>query len=295
MAVILGNSPESWGIFGPDNPDQVPWDRCLDEIAEAGYECVELGPYGYLPTDPGVLGAELDKRGLKLAASTFVTPLEDVDAWPEHEAKAERAGRLAVSLGAEFLVVVGSIYSDGHPSPFTGEAKLSPERWSQLVETTSRLGELVRERFGLRLTFHPCADSHVEYEDQIEALLDQTDPDLVSLCLDTGHHAYRRGDPAAFMRRHHDRIPYVHVKTVDAKVLDRAVRESLTIADAVKLGVFCEPYLGSVDFGAFADVLREVDYHGIALVEQDIYRPPADVPLGIAKRAREYFLQAGVA
>ena len=295
MTISLGNSPESWGIFGPDNPDQVPWDRCLDEIAEAGYEYVELGPYGYLPSDPDVLRAELDKRGLKLSAATFVAPIEDANAWEENEAKAIRAGELASAVGAEFLVAICSIYSDGHPSPFTGETKLSPEWWGQLIEATNRLGEMARERFGLRLTFHPCAESYVEHEEQIEVLLDQTDPGLVSLCLDTGHHAYRRGYPVAFMRRHHDRIPYIHVKTVDAAILERATLENLTVSDATKLGVFCEPYLGSVDFKAFTDVLREVDYQGIALVEQDLYRPPPDVPLGIAKRAREHFLQAGIA
>ena len=42
----------------------------LDEIAEAGYEWTELGPYGYLPTEPTALRQELDRRGLRLAPAS---------------------------------------------------------------------------------------------------------------------------------------------------------------------------------------------------------------------------------
>lgn len=294
MAISLGNTPESWGIFGPSNPDQVPWDRCLDEIAEAGYEYVELGQYGYLPTNPQTLRAELDKRGLKLTAATVVTQLEDSEAWQKHEAETVKASQLAASVGAEFLVMIDTPYSENSPSPFTGKTRLPPESWHSLVQTTSRLGQLVKERYGLRLTFHPCGDSYVQYEDQIEALLDQTNPDFVSLCLDTGHHSYSQGDPVAFMRRHYDRIPYIHIKSVSSDVLNRSIRDGLTIKDATKTGVFCEPHLGAVDFEAFANVLSEVDYHGIALVEQDLYRPPPEIPIQVAKRARNHFLEAGI-
>ncbi|MBP5941367.1 hypothetical protein [Streptomyces acidiscabies] len=37
--------------------------RATDELAEAGYQWLELGPYGYLPTDPQKLRAELEARG----------------------------------------------------------------------------------------------------------------------------------------------------------------------------------------------------------------------------------------
>ncbi|MGH1553457.1 hypothetical protein ACRAWF_20300 [Streptomyces sp. L7] len=41
----------SWGIWFPEVEHQVPYTRFLDELAEAGYQWLELGPYGYLPTD----------------------------------------------------------------------------------------------------------------------------------------------------------------------------------------------------------------------------------------------------
>ena len=64
MKLMIGSAPDSWGVWFPDDPRQIPWDRCLDEIAEAGYEWTELGPYGYLPTDIPTVDAELSRRGL---------------------------------------------------------------------------------------------------------------------------------------------------------------------------------------------------------------------------------------
>jgi sugar phosphate isomerase/epimerase len=48
----LGTAPDSWGVWFPDDPQQVPWQQFLDEAAAAGYALVELGPFGYLPTHP---------------------------------------------------------------------------------------------------------------------------------------------------------------------------------------------------------------------------------------------------
>src|SRR5258707_3667370 len=99
----------------------------------------------------------------------------------------------------------------------------------------------------MQLVYHPHAETHVEYEDQIEAFLEQTDPERVSLCLDTGHHAYRGGDPVAFFRRHHARIRYLHLKSIDAKVRARVEAERIPFALAVGMDMFCEPSPGCVD------------------------------------------------
>jgi inosose dehydratase len=68
----LGTAPDSWGVWFPNEPAQVPWDRFLDEVAQAGYEWIELGPYGYLPTNPTQLRDELDRRGLKLSGGAVL-------------------------------------------------------------------------------------------------------------------------------------------------------------------------------------------------------------------------------
>ncbi len=294
MTIKIGSAPDSWGVWFPSDPKQTPWHRCLDEIAEAGYEWTELGPYGYLPSDLPTVRAELDKRGLKTSATFAMAHLEDIAAWPDLERQVLGGCELLAPLGGRFLVLIDDTYSN----LFTGEAmrpsRLDGEGWKRLIDTTQRAAELVHQRFGLQLVYHPHAETHVEYEDQIEALLDQTDPGLVSLCLDTGHHAYRGGDPVAFFRRHHARIPYLHLKSVDRQKQQWVERENIPFAIAVANDMFCEPSQGMVDFTAFRDALLDVGYDGWATVEQDMYPAPFDKPLPIAKRTRAYLREIGL-
>lgn len=294
MDIKIGSAPDSWGVWFPSDPKQTPWNRFMDEIAEAGYEWTELGPYGYLPTDLTQLRSELDKRGLKVSATFVMKALEEPALWPEIEKEVLGAGSLLAALGARYLVLI----DDTHTNLFTGEpmapSRLDAEGWQRLIETTHKVADLARERFGLAVVFHPHADTHVEYEDQIEAFLADTDPNRVSLCLDTGHHAYRRGDPVAFMRRHHKRIAYLHLKSVYRHMQQKVEVEKIPFAIAVGMEMFCEPSQGCVDFPAFRDVLREVNYSGFAIVEQDMYPAPFDKPLPIAKRTRAYLREIGL-
>jgi sugar phosphate isomerase/epimerase len=77
----LGSCPDSWGVWFADDPAQTPWHRFLDELAEAGYRWLELGPYGYLPTDPARLRDEVDRRGLRVSGQAVFGALHDPDRW----------------------------------------------------------------------------------------------------------------------------------------------------------------------------------------------------------------------
>ena len=63
--ITIGTAPDSWGVWFPSDPEQVPPEVFLREVAEAGYEWIELGPYGYLPSDPVKLSEQLDEYGLE--------------------------------------------------------------------------------------------------------------------------------------------------------------------------------------------------------------------------------------
>ena len=294
MDIKVGTAPDSWGVWWPDDLKQIPWQRFLDEVVEAEYEWIELGPYGYLPTDLRVLRTELEKRHLKVSGTFAMGKLEDPKAWPELERQVLGAGKLLGALDARFLVLIDDTYSDGLTGKPTGPNRLDDQGWQCLLDTTHRVADIVRDRFGLLLVYHPHAETHVEYEEQIEKFLQQTDPDRVALFLDTGHHAYRGGDPVSFMRRHHQRIAYLHLKSVDQEVQKKIEAEKIPFALAVAMGVFCEPSQGAVDFQAFRDVLQNVNYQGWATVEQDMYPVPFDKPLPIAKRTRAYLRQIGI-
>lgn len=294
MNVRIGAAPDSWGIAFPSDPKQMPWQRFLDEATDAGYEWLELGPFGYLPTDPTTLRRELDSRGMKVAANWAMTHLEDSSAWPELERQTLGTGEQLATLGGKFLVLIDDTYTDLLTAEKTRSARLDESGWKHLIETTHRVADIVKDRFDLRLVFHPHVDTHVEHEDQIEAFLEQTDPSRVWICLDTGHHAYGGGDPISFMRRHHQRIPHLHLKNIDEEVHGKVEAENIPLATAIEMGVFCEPQKGKVDFLSFRDVMREIDYDGWATVEQDMYPVPFDTPLPIAKRTRAYLREIGI-
>jgi inosose dehydratase len=289
MAVRLGTAPDSWGVWFPDDPRQTPWQRYLDEVVEAGYTITELGPFGYLPTDPATLRRELSARGLTLSGGTFGGPLSDPASLADLEEQVRRVGDLVGTLGGTHLVLLPGGYR-GHDGEILGPRDLTGDDWKRLVETTNRLGRLIGEQSSgrLGLAFHPHADSPIEYAAQVERLLDDADPTVVGLCLDTGHYAYRDGDPVDLLCRRPDRIPYLHIKSVRADLRRRVQQEDLSFSEAVQLGICAEPPDGVIDFVAFKRQLDAVGFDGYAIVEHDLYPCAFDVPLPIARRTRAY-------
>jgi inosose dehydratase len=295
MDIKVGTCPDSWGVWFPQDAKQTPWQRCLDEIAASGYRWIELGPYGYTPTDPDVLRAELEKRGLVAVGQTIDEfSLEDPCIWDAMEKTISASGSLLAALGAEYFVLIDAPYNDLATGEHVRPSKLDETGWRCLIDTTHKIADMLLNRYGVKFLYHPHAETYVEYEDQIERFLQDTDPTRVGLCFDTGHHAYRGGDPVAFMRKHHDRIPYLHLKSVDPLVQRKVEAARIPFAQAVGMDMFVEPNQGAVDFGAFRDLLIELDYDGYAIVEQDMYPAPFDKPLPIALRTREYLRRIGI-
>ena len=295
MSIRIGAAPGSWGIRFPEHPGQVPWWQFLDEVAEAGYRWIEPGPYGYLPTDPPTLMAELERRDLKVTATTVMLGhLEEPAAWEDLREEVLRAGELGASVGSRFMILIDDFYTDlfeGSPRP---APTLDGNGWEQAIEATFKVSEIAREQFGLRLLYHPHSGTHIETEEQIVTFLEKTDPGWVSLCLDTGHHAYAGGDPINFIREHHSRVAYLHLKTLEPRRYRKARAENLSIQQATQSGVFCEPADGTLDFRELGELLHQVEFDGWAMVEQDMWQPPPEAPLPIAKRTLRYMREIGM-
>ena len=287
MNVQVGSAPDSWGVWFPSDPQQMPWTRFLDEIAAVGYKWIELGPYGYLPTDVEQLREELARRDLRTAGTFVQFDLGRDGAWEQAAEEVSFTCELLRQLGAPHLILIDEIYSDTHTGELIGDPEIDEQGWRRLVEATRRVRDTAGEH-GLRVVFHPHADTHVQHAGQIERLLDDV-PDL-SLCLDVGHFAYSDGsDPVAFFRDHAARVHHLHLKSVDGELRDRVMRDGVPFCKAVAEGIFVEPARGVVDFKALRDALIEADYDGFAIAEQDMYPAPPDKPLPIAQRTFDYF------
>ena len=102
------------------------------------------------------------------------------------------------------------------------------------------------------------------------------------------------GEPIAFFKKHHARIPYIHIKDCDLAVKKAMDAAGWPFARAVTEGVMCEPGKGGIDFKTLFDAMLACGYVGWAVVEQDMYPLPSfDMPLEIARRTREYLRSAG--
>ncbi|MFE0601169.1 sugar phosphate isomerase/epimerase family protein [Streptomyces sp. NPDC058892] len=292
--IRIGSAPDSWGVWFPDDPQQTPWRRFLDEVADAGYEWIELGPYGYLPTDPARLTEETAARGLRVSAGTVFTGLHHGPAvWEETWEHVSRIAALTRAVGAAHLVVIPSFWRDDRTGKVLEDRTLTASQWRHLASQTERLGHEVQDRYGLRIVVHPHADTHIDTPENVARFLDATDPALVSLCLDTGHYAYCGGDSVQAVETFAERIGYLHLKQVDPRILAEVVAEELPFGPAVGRGVMCEPPSG---VPALEPVLAAAQRLGVdlfAIVEQDMYPCPPDRPLPIARRTRAYLRSCG--
>jgi inosose dehydratase len=292
--IRVGSAPDSWGVWFPDDPVQVPWERFLDEVAEAGYSWIELGPYGYLPTDPARLTDEIARRDLKVSAGTVFTGLHrGPSVWEQTWEHVSQVAGLTQAMGARHLVVIPSFWRDDRTAELLEPPELTHEQWAHLTKGMERLGHEVKQVYGLDLVVHPHADTHLDTEDHVEHFLDSTDSELVNLCLDTGHYAYCGGDSVKLIETYGERIGYLHLKQVDPEILADVVQDEVPFGPAVQRGVMCEPPSGVPELEPVLVAAQKLGVELFAIVEQDMYPCEPDKPLPIAVRTRKFVRSCG--
>jgi inosose dehydratase len=297
-AFRVGNAPCSWGTleFEEAKGEQIKFDRMLDELAETGYTGTELGDWGFMPTEPAALRAELEKRRVIMLGAFVPVALKDASAHQAGVANAVKTARLLAAVASDpkpYLVLAdnnGTVpertRSAGRITPDLG---LTDAEWHTFAEGANKVGRAVLAETGLRTVFHHHCAGYVETPDEIARFLELTDPNAISLVFDTGHYAYGAGnfDVVRGMERYRDRIHYVHLKDCSPDVARQAREQGWDYFEALRHGVFCELGKGGVDFPAVLRWLKSVGYTGYTLVEQDVL-PGMGAPKQSAQRNREY-------
>ncbi len=291
--IYLGTAPDSWGVWFPEDPVQTPWERFLDELAAAGYEWLELGPA--VTCRPARRSSARRPNG---GASRFregqseercTVPQRGTATWP----RARRVAALVQAMGARSSSTSPRLIAD-QDGNFVQSPLLEPDDWQRLTDHASELGRIIEGEFGVRIVFHPHADSHVAGPKEVERFLEETDPSSISLCLDTGHISYCGGDNLALIEAFPDRIGYVHIKQVAPRVLAQVQAEDLAFAEAVRRGAMCEPPGGVPAMEPLIAALERLGGDLFAIVEQDMYPCDPGTPLPIARRTRAYLNSCGI-
>ena len=296
--LLVGNAPCSWGTleFDAAKGEQIPFDRMLDELADAGYTGTELGDWAYMPTDPARLKAELARRSLTMLGAFVPVALKEPMAHAAGIANAVKTARLLAAVAdtpAPYLVLADNNGTVPERTRMAGrvttEAGLTPHEWRVFAGGADRVADAVFEETGLRTVFHHHCAGYVETPDEIATLLALTNPERLGLVFDTGHYSYGAGDceVTAALERFAGRVWYIHCKDCQPEVARQAREEQWDYFTALRHGVFCELGKGCVDFPALLRWLAARHYDGYVLVEQDIL-PGMGTPKESARRNREY-------
>ena len=265
----IAGAPISWGVCEvPEWGYQLKPARALKEMRAVGLSATELGPDGFLPSEPTAMADTLSQHGLR-AIGGF-TPL--VLHVPRHDPLPDVARLLDgyAASGANVLV----LSADSGLTGYDTRPELDDDGWATLLANLDRVAHLAAGR-GVRAVLHPHVGTMIEKGREVQQVLDSSS---ISLCLDIGHLLIGGTDPADLARQAPERIAPLHLKDVDSTVAAKVQSGRLTYTDAVEQGMYRPLGSGDLDVPAIVGHLRARGYDGWYTLEQDTIL--AEEPIG---------------
>jgi inosose dehydratase len=259
-ALKIAGAPISWGVCEvPGWGYQLTPQRVLAEMRDVGLAATELGPEGFLPSDPAELRALLDSYGLRCVGTFAPVLLHDAghDPLPDIAASLDAL----VACGADVLVLAAATGADGYDS----RPQLDDDQWATLLGNSDRLAEAAAGR-GVLAVLHPHVGTMVETRSDVDRVLAGS---RIKLCLDTGHLLIGGTDPLRLAREVPGRIAHAHLKDVDAGLAARVQAGELTYTEAVRAGMYTPLGVGDVDIAGIVTALRDNGFDGWFVMEQD--------------------------
>jgi inosose dehydratase len=256
----IAGAPISWGVCEvPGWGYQLGPDRVLAEMREVGLLATELGPEGFLPSEPDQMATVLAQHGLR-AVGGFTPLLLHV---PSHDPvpEVERILEGYVASNASTLVLSAVSGQAGYDS----RPELDDEGWRTLLNNLSRISGVAAEK-GIRAVLHPHVGTMIENTAEVQRALEGSS---IALCLDTGHLLIGGTDPAELTRQAPDRIAHVHFKDVDAAKAKQVQEGHYTYSEGVKRGMYRPLGTGDIDVAAIVSQLTRRGYDGWYTLEQD--------------------------
>lgn len=283
----IATAPVNWNNTDvPDIRPPIPFYQMLTEMRDAGYTATEFGPG--MPWDNDLLRATLDAHGLQLVGAFFATSFAFPGQLGGDWASFVRLCTLLRGCGAEVVVLSDAVTPER--SQYAGRStmrecpRLDSARQRMFVEQLEKTATYAADH-GLQVVFHHHVGSYVENPEEIQWLMQQTNPELLGLCLDTGHLVYGGGNCIDVIRTYGSRIRYVHIKDVDVTLRDKLVIEGASFQDALRRYIFPSLGEGGVDIAGVISELRAIAYSGWLVVEQDTQPTTA---FDAAKKNLEY-------
>jgi inosose dehydratase len=281
----LATAPVNWNNGDvTDYRPWVPYPALLDEMVAAGYVATEWGMN--MERETAKLRSDLQQRSLQMLGGFVGLELRNRQKREAEIARAVEIGRFFQSAGGGYLIAAdsGDDRRRSEAGHVDASGALTDDQWKSLG---TGLNDLAKElaSIGVRVVFHNHVGTYVETEEETTRLLDETDPELVSWCLDCGHLAYGGGDNLRALKKYGNRVGYVHIKDVDGQVLKESRENGWSFAQALKSYIFAPLGEGIARVPDVIDSLRQAGYNGWLVVEQDT---TPDDPTQIAANNRRY-------
>ena len=289
--VKLGIAPIAW--TNDDMPDlgkENTFEQCVSEMALAGFTGSEVG--NKYPKDPEVLKKALELRGVEICNQWFSSflitkPFEEV----EKEFRAQLAflkamGAKVIGASEQSYSVQGQMYTP----VFGHKYEMNDEEWDTFCTGMNKLGKIAKEEYGIALTFHHHMGTVVQSLAEVDRMMENTDPEYVSLLFDTGHFTYCGEDPLEVVKKYVHRIKHVHLKDIRPEVVEQVKKENMSFLAGVRAGAFTIPGDGCINYDPIFKVLEDAGYEGYMVVEAE--QDPAKAnPLEYAIRARKFIAE----
>ena len=298
--IKIANAPCSWGVLEFNlEGESAGYEQVLDEIKETGYVGTELGDWGFMPTDPGLLKEALQQRGLELLGAFVPVNFAKSEAQVGGLENALKVGRLMREAGFDkaYIILADDNGNDTIRTRNAGrinrKMSLNKEQWQTFANGVNSVAKMVKAELGMNTVFHHHCAGYVEASWELDQLMDLTDPAYVGLCLDTGHLYFAGGNPLQTLTKYKDRIWHIHFKDCDQRMAEKSRIEKWDYFQSVQHGVFCKLGEGAVDFKSIVDELKKMHYKGWIVVEQDVL-PGYGSPKSCARHNRNYISKMGL-
>lgn len=287
--IKLGIAPIAWAEDDmPEYGKETNFLQILSEIKLTGYEGTEIGCK--FPHDAKAVREECSRRGLQVITKWFSSYLNEQPYWMVERDFRDHMYFLK-SAGAKLINVSDQSFSIQHRSRTSVLEKFcihDDKIWAELAAGLNKLGKLAVDN-GMELVYHHHMTTTVQTAEEIDKLMELTDPRYVNLIYDTGHLAFSGEDPVAVLEKHFDRVKHVHLKNIRQNVVERCRKERLSFLESVLEGAFTIPGdpEGCVDFPSVFKILEERNYKGWLVVEAE-QNPYIYNPYDYAVLARKY-------
>nr|WP_284640651.1 myo-inosose-2 dehydratase [Paenibacillus chinjuensis] len=265
--------------------DHYTAEEVLADMSALGFEGTEF--CRKFPRDPSALQKLLSGYNMALTSQWKSVHFSDPSRRAEELVAFRAHADFLKAMGCGYVVTceTGNAFEDLTKNTVRVEP-LNDDQWKHMVDGLHEAGRYCKE-LGMKLVYHYHGETVVESGDEIQRLMESTDPDLVHMLYDTGHAYFGGSDPLDILRKYYDRIPYIHLKDIRQEVLEAKRASGLRFREAVRQGVFTVPGDGCIDFAPIFAELKERGYEGWMIIEAE-QDPQVANPVEYARKAREY-------